>query len=145
MHKLIDRHGIVQHAFTDAVRMFSTELSKDELKSRWIEDAQINNIESLLHVLGDAQKHYTERKGESKVRDALDGLAEKAHHYSSIMDVFVAHHPEYTALVWGAMKFLFVVGFLNALGDSYRDPRTDDFQGCHESTKAHLQARRGTH
>lgn len=25
------------------------------------------------------------------------------------MDVVVSHHPEYTALVWGAMKFFFVV------------------------------------
>jgi hypothetical protein len=44
-----------------------------------------------------------------KTRDALDGLAEKIHHYSGLVEVFVSHHPEYTALVWGAIKFLFVV------------------------------------
>ncbi|KAF2267733.1 hypothetical protein CC78DRAFT_456466 [Lojkania enalia] len=29
-------------------------------------------------------------------------------HYSTIFDVIAQHHPEYVALAWGAMKFLFV-------------------------------------
>ena len=30
-------------------------------------------------------------------------------YYGNIFDVFAQHHPEYVALAWGAMKFLFVV------------------------------------
>lgn len=57
----------------------------------------------------------------------FDGLVEKVYYYSSIMDVFVVYYLEYIVLVWGVMKFLFVVGFLNVLGDLYRDVRIDDF------------------
>ncbi|KAH8754146.1 hypothetical protein F5883DRAFT_431732 [Diaporthe sp. PMI_573] len=28
-------------------------------------------------------------------------------HYGSVLDVLVQHHPEYTSLIWGAMKILF--------------------------------------
>ncbi|KAI8955133.1 hypothetical protein F4801DRAFT_586999 [Xylaria longipes] len=44
----------------------------------------------------------------SKVREALISFSEKVHHYSGIMDVLVSHHPEYVALAYGAIKFLFV-------------------------------------
>ena len=43
------------------------------------------------------------------MRKALVVFSEKVYYYSGITDVLVSHHPEYVALVYGAMKFLFVV------------------------------------
>jgi len=32
-------------------------------------------------------------------------------YYGKIMDTLAQHHPEYVALVWGAMKFVLIVGY----------------------------------
>lgn len=42
------------------------------------------------------------------MRELLVGFSETVHYYSGIMDVIVSHHPEYVALAYGAMKFLFI-------------------------------------
>lgn len=48
-------------------------------------------------------------KATSKAWKWLTQLSSRINHYGSILDVMVQHHPEYAALVWGAMKVLFVV------------------------------------
>jgi len=34
-------------------------------------------------------------------------------YYAQIMDVMSQHHPEYVSLVWGLLKFIFVVRLSN--------------------------------
>lgn len=51
---------------------------------------------------------YEARAESSKTRKWLQGFSETICHYSQVLDVFVQHHPEYVALVWGTMKLLFV-------------------------------------
>lgn len=41
--------------------------------------------------------------------DFMKCVSYKLAHYGPVMDVICQHHPEYTALAWGAFKFLFVV------------------------------------
>lgn len=116
---MLARQDLAQHAFHDAVHAFSSELSKDPKKTKLLQDLRINNVEAVLEAVLQAQKHYQERRGDSKLRHVLDGLAERIGHYGAILDVFVSHHPEYVALVWGAMKVLFVVG-LGSLNKTIR-------------------------
>ncbi|KAI4188537.1 MAG: hypothetical protein LQ348_003912 [Seirophora lacunosa] len=47
-------------------------------------------------------------KSGSKTRLWLTGLSEKLLYYSNIFDVLAQHHPEYVALAWGTLKFLFI-------------------------------------
>ncbi|KAI0429858.1 hypothetical protein F5Y09DRAFT_309247 [Xylaria sp. FL1042] len=98
--------------FRDTLTAFSSELSKDKSKLDWIVDSGHGNIESVLAAVVEARGIYEAQKGESKVRDALIVLSESVHHYSRIMDVIVSHHPEYTALAYGAVRFL-LVGVMN--------------------------------
>ncbi|KAI1415684.1 hypothetical protein F5Y13DRAFT_147541 [Hypoxylon sp. FL1857] len=98
----------VRNIFAEALVAFSTELSRDDTKLKWIVDTNHGNLESFLQTVLDARVHYEARKGDSRVREVLVELSEKIHHYGGIMDVLVSHHPEYAALAWGAMKFLFV-------------------------------------
>ncbi|KAF8246083.1 hypothetical protein K440DRAFT_491115, partial [Wilcoxina mikolae CBS 423.85] len=56
-----------------------------------------------------AKMHYETRSKQSKAREWLGKFSARIVFYSSVLDVFVQHHPEYVSLVWGAMKFLFVV------------------------------------
>jgi hypothetical protein len=88
---------------------FKTELSKDETKLKWIEDSKCSGLSHILAQVTEARIQYEARKGGSKLKENLCELSVKIHHYGAIMDVMVQHHPEYTALAWGAMKVLFVV------------------------------------
>jgi hypothetical protein len=92
--------------------MFSSELSDDPKKLKWIHDHNHVSVESVFASVEDAQSQYEGRKGDSKTREVLTGLAEKIHYYRGFMDVIATYHPEYTALFWGATKFLLVVGTL---------------------------------
>ncbi|KAH7347581.1 hypothetical protein B0T11DRAFT_343705 [Plectosphaerella cucumerina] len=97
--------------FQNALHMFSSELSDDPEKLRWIHDNHVS-VESVFASVEDAQSKYEGRKGDSKTREALTVLAEKIHYYRGFMDVIATYHPEYTALFWGATKF-FLVGVIN--------------------------------
>ncbi|KAF2970332.1 hypothetical protein GQX73_g3213 [Xylaria multiplex] len=99
-----DAHDI----FQDTLALFSSELSNDKKKLNWIIDSGHGNVESILAAVNKARVTYEAQKGGSKVREALVAFSETVHHYSGIMDVFVSHHPEYTALAYGAIRFLFV-------------------------------------
>jgi hypothetical protein len=96
--------------FQNAIHMFSSELSDDPKKLGWIHDNNHISVESVLASVEEARSKYEGRKGDSKTGEALTGLAEKIHYYRGFMDVIATYHPEYTALFWGATKFLLVVG-----------------------------------
>ena len=89
---------------------FVAEIKNSHEKLAWILNPKHISVDSVLASVQDAQAQYEGQKGSSKVRDALVSFSERIHHYSGIMDVLINHHPEYTALVWGAMKLFFVVG-----------------------------------
>ncbi|KAI1802976.1 hypothetical protein F4811DRAFT_527153 [Daldinia bambusicola] len=100
--------NLAQDAFKEALDAFSTELSADESKKEWIVNANHSNLESVRQAVIDARNQYEKDRGNSKVRKILVRLSETIQHYGSIIDVLVSSHPEYAALGWGAMKFLFV-------------------------------------
>ncbi|KAK8022650.1 hypothetical protein PG993_013417 [Apiospora rasikravindrae] len=104
----ISRPHSVHEAYKEAFDAFSAELSKDKAKSEWISNTRHGNLEAVLASVADAKSQYESRKGDSKVLSLLVSVSEKIHHYSGIVDVFVSHHPEFTALAWGALKVLFV-------------------------------------
>ncbi|KAI0465623.1 hypothetical protein F4859DRAFT_528286 [Xylaria cf. heliscus] len=95
--------------FQEALGVFSSELSKDSKgKLNSIIGPGQGSIESILDSVVKARVAYETQTGKSKVRDALVSFSEKVYHYSGILDVLVSHHPEYVALAYGAIKFLFV-------------------------------------
>lgn len=49
----------------------------------------------------------------------LTGLSEKLLYYGNIFDTLAQHHPEYVALAWGTLKFLFVVSALTPIYESF--------------------------
>ncbi|RTE80427.1 hypothetical protein BHE90_005043 [Fusarium euwallaceae] len=51
---------------------------------------------------------YEAEAGSSKTRKWLQRFSETICHYNQVLDIFVQHHPEYVALVWGTMKLLFI-------------------------------------
>lgn len=96
-----------QLAFEDAIGHFASHLTKDNGKieiSR--SQAKIQDIQALVQ---DSLAQYSDARRFPRAKKWLTRVLSKIHHYGNIMDVFVQHHPEYVALVWGAMKVLLVV------------------------------------
>lgn len=104
--------ALVAHEnFKEDFTAFTAELLEENDKSKyeWIDNPKSGNLEAVLPCAEQAKARCQEHKGESKVRQLLVSLSERIHDYSGVVDVFGSHHPEYTALVWSAMKVLFVV------------------------------------
>ncbi|KAI6086340.1 hypothetical protein F4821DRAFT_238530 [Hypoxylon rubiginosum] len=64
-------------------------------------------MHEVQSILENAMSKYKSKQRFSVLRDRLKRLSSKIHYYGNVVDVLVQHHPEYVALVWGAMKFLF--------------------------------------
>jgi hypothetical protein len=69
-------------------------------------------MDDLLNTVKDAQQRYYQEGADSNIGRYMARLAERIHYYGNVMDVLVQHHPEYTALAWGAMKLLVVESFI---------------------------------
>ncbi|KIW32722.1 uncharacterized protein PV07_04250 [Cladophialophora immunda] len=97
--------NIVEQAFQEAVQYFCNELTQDEVEQRWI--AQRTSIGDVLAVVKEAEtKYLTSKSNHGNFRRFLAHLPERLLHYSGVIDVFVQAHPEYSALAWGAVKFV---------------------------------------
>ena len=56
-----------------------------------------------------AKEIYEGKQRAKKARRWLASFALRVKYYGGILDVLSQHHPEYVALAWGTVKFLFVV------------------------------------
>ena len=101
--------SLAHDVFREALAVFSSELTKDAGKIKWIMESEYGNLDEVLVSVRSAQVDYERRRADSKAREALAHLSEKLLFYSGVMDVMIQQYPEYTSLAWGAMKFLFVV------------------------------------
>lgn len=63
----------------------------------------------MQQVVAASLKQYASEHQSKKTIKWLLKLSETIVHYGEVLDVFVQHHPEYVALVWGTMKLLFTV------------------------------------
>lgn len=75
----------------------------------WLDEH--TSVSDVLKVVADAKSKYESRRNWSKSKggNTLSEFSSRVVYYSSVLDVLAQHHPEYVALAWGAMKFLFVV------------------------------------
>jgi len=105
---------IIQRAHEEAVAIFTKVLTEDEQKRVWCGNHL--SMRDVLDAVNISKKVY-ESKPNSKARKWLSIFSSRVIHYGDIMDVLVQHHPEYVSLVWGAMKFLFLVSSIKTLGN----------------------------
>ncbi|KAH7035822.1 uncharacterized protein B0I36DRAFT_319127 [Microdochium trichocladiopsis] len=99
--------SVAKDAFTSAKKVFLTHTLPSSGSLTAVEDSA--TIEDLQDAIRQSLSLYEARVASSgKTRKWLQKASEGICHYGTILDVFVQHHPEYVALVWGAMKFLFI-------------------------------------
>ncbi|KAI4658936.1 uncharacterized protein J4E79_006696 [Alternaria viburni] len=73
------------------------------------------SIKDVFSVVENAKKDYEDKSKQDKhaeMRQSLERLSARIMYYGKIMDTLAQHHPEYVALVWGAMKFV-LIGVIN--------------------------------
>ena len=103
---MYDSKTILDDALVKGKQTFRESLSDDEHTKAWTDSR--TSIYDILQAVNNARQIYQDKRS-SKVWKWLTRFSARVNHYSAVLDVMVQHHPEYVALVWGAMKLLFVV------------------------------------
>jgi hypothetical protein len=86
--------------------MFQQELGDGDDDLLWI--GQILSIDDVNRVVLRAKSKY-DSKPNSKARKWLGIFSTKLMYYSPVLDILSQYHSEYVSLVWGVMKFMFMV------------------------------------
>lgn len=103
---------VAKQAYEQALRFHHDEFASSTGTTSWL--SSTSSVHDILHLLAETQKKYVDkRKGRWKTTTAAVSwwklLSARMMQYEKVIDTFVASHPEYSALVWGAMRFLFTV------------------------------------
>ncbi|KAK0634098.1 hypothetical protein B0T14DRAFT_86339 [Immersiella caudata] len=104
---------VVQQAYNRALQFHQQEFapaSHDAIS--WL--STTTKINDVLDILAKTQEAYLSKKrGRRKITSAAiswwKALSTRMMQYGSVINTVVSSNPEYAALVWGAMKFLFTV------------------------------------
>jgi len=99
--------GPAKEAFKEAVALFDTSFTEDERRRIWLYEK--NAMDAVQKVIDNAKARCEEGK-RSKARKWLALLSTRVLLYGRVLDVLAQQHPEYVSLVWGAIKFFFIVG-----------------------------------
>jgi hypothetical protein len=114
----------LEDAFAEAKSRFSSILGKDQWKVAFVNSK--SSVEEVRTIVAKSMEKYESQKALSKSKKWLRSFSQKVEIYGDVLDVLVQHHPQYVALVWGAMKFLFTVCMIVHLESSLDKLIVDD-------------------
>ena len=104
---------ILKEAYETALESHK-ELTKGRHKNDFPSLKDLTSLEAVLQAVQAAEKKYSAKK-ESRwrftkaVNSGWTKTVSRINTFSNVIDVLVSSHPEYTALVWGTIRFLFTV------------------------------------
>lgn len=99
--------AVANEAFESAKLHFEQSNSLDTNEKAFVTSSSC--IEYVQQIVFESLAKYEAKREFSKPRKWLQKASESICHYAIVLDVFIQHHPEYVALVWGTMKLLFIV------------------------------------
>lgn len=88
----------------------SSELANNDKRKIPINELY-NNFQDVQRAVQDCMVRYEARKPDSKALKWLRQLSEKIVFYEGVVDVLIQQHPEAVSLIWGGMKFFFLVSW----------------------------------
>lgn len=105
---------ILRRAYSQALQ-FHRKMFKRSTVNTWL--SHTSSVQEIMDILGKAQKRYmakkqTRGKSVAKVTSWWELVSSRMMQYERVIDSLVASHPEYAGIVWGAMKFLFMVSMI---------------------------------
>lgn len=86
----------------------------DPLLVKWQANSK---VEDVVDAIKDAESKYRGRPT-GKAWKWASRLSSSIMFYSQVLDALAQHHPEYIALAWGTLKFLFIVSNLAVTYDT---------------------------
>lgn len=100
---------IAQQAYHRALKFHRQEFAASNATSWLIEGSSVHHV---LDVLAKTQQRYLDKKRERwKATETSitwwKALSNRMMQYDRVIDTLVSSNPEYAALVWGSMRFLF--------------------------------------
>lgn len=102
--------SVLESEFKAAALHFSEQAEYNEQQPDFLKPG--NNFQEVQQAIQDCETLYEARKPDSKALKWLRKLCEKVVFYEGVVDVLIQQHPEVVSLIWGAMKFFFLVIWL---------------------------------
>jgi hypothetical protein len=99
---------IAQEAYS-AANIFIKAKFKDSQDATAILSGPAGSIEDIQRLVEEAQARYVESSKDRKVVKWLRRVSARITYYGQVLDVLAQQHPEYLAIAWGTMKFIFMV------------------------------------
>lgn len=93
-------------AYESALDILKSTLTAEEYQTPWLR--RQSSMQDVREAVVQALEEYKAKSKGSKIQDWLLSCSERVVYYGSIFDTLAQHHPEYVALAWGAIKFLFI-------------------------------------
>lgn len=103
------RASNLESASQEAAIQFSKQAHDHEQQSQIIRPH--NSVRDVQFAVKDCAARYEGRKPDSKALKWLRQLSEKIVFYEGVVDVIIQQHPEAVSLIWGGMKFFFMVRY----------------------------------
>jgi len=99
---------IAQEAYEQARRFLTHELRQGSSFQQIIEhNTSLGEVQSIVER---AKHTYNTAVGKRKVVfQWLGKVSQRLLYYGTVLDMLSQHHPEYTALAWGSVKFILTV------------------------------------
>lgn len=94
----------------DAARAFvKTELHGSQLEEI-LELEQYTTVEDVRAIVEQAKARYEKcSQGRKGILKYLTKFSARIMYFGQVLDTLAQHHPEYVALAWGSLKFVFMV------------------------------------
>ncbi|KAI0099848.1 hypothetical protein GGR51DRAFT_386400 [Nemania sp. FL0031] len=104
---------LAQEIYTKALQFHKQTFPENHKKSKtWLSSQ--NTLDDVVAVLRQAKVLYETRRSSRSKRLAIGSamwtkICSRVMQYSQIIDTLISSHPEYAAIVWGGLRFIFTV------------------------------------
>jgi hypothetical protein len=100
--------SIAAEAFHKAVDDLKKELKITDDSAAWASSHA--DVERFIGAAQQTRKTYDDASNHhSETRAWLERCSSRVMYYGKVFDTLAQHHPEYVALVWGAVKLVLIV------------------------------------
>lgn len=103
--------------FTTACENFRSSLPEAQRR----QFVEYPNAKSMLEAIRQqAEQHPSQKTALAKCCRAIAEISTKLGPYFDVIGIFVSSHPEFSGLVWGSLRLVFLVGASSSYGIGLR-------------------------
>jgi membrane protein insertase Oxa1/YidC/SpoIIIJ len=99
-------HRTASEVFEDACKSLRSSLSEDEQRALGSYKQAENMLESIKQLV---QEHPVHHSRPTTVCKRIEKFASRLESFFEVISIFVQTNPEYSGLVWGSIRLVFLV------------------------------------